>query len=68
MNIDIDALRAERDALALQVRRWQAVAFVDGADVTARARAEGITVETGREPAFRRFVKEFYAVPPAIRL
>jgi len=61
----LDSLIAERDRYRKQAERWQAVAFIDGADVTARARAEGIAVETGREPAFREFLREFYAKPDA---
>ncbi len=60
---DIEFLRAEVARLRTQVQRWQAIAYVDGADVTARARAEGIAVETGRELAFRQFISEFERRP-----
>lgn len=46
-------------SLRLTLERWQDVAYVDAADVTERARREGIVVETGREPAFRTFLREF---------
>jgi hypothetical protein len=60
----IAELEAKVQRLRLQVERWQAVAYVDGADLTARARAEGITVETGREREFCQFIREFEAKPP----
>lgn len=39
---------------------WQEVALIDGADVTALARKEGIEVKTGKEPEFKRFLRDFY--------
>ncbi len=56
----IAALSQKVDALRLALERWQDVAFIDSADLAPRARHEGITVETGLECPWSKFLKEFY--------
>lgn len=51
----ISALERENDRLRVQVKRWQAVAWVDGADVYERAEQEGVPLA--------QFIREFYRKP-----